>query len=82
MGLFGSSEESVEQKTIDTNGNGQVNNNIVIQEARDTHSQLLVNEKLLYATYALVVFELIKLSTYLFTTYRKKMKKAFQNNGK
>lgn len=79
MELFGSSEESVEQKTIDTNG--QLNSNIVIQEARDTHSQPLVNEKLLYATYALVVFELIKLAMYLFTTYRKKMKKAFQNNG-
>lgn len=80
MGLFGSSEENVELKTIDTNG--QVNNNIVIQEARDTHSQLLVNEKLLYATYALVGFELIKFGTYLFTTYRKKMKKMFQNNEK
>lgn len=32
MGIFGSSEENVEQKIVDSNG--QVNNNIVIQEAR------------------------------------------------
>lgn len=44
--IFGSSEERVEEKTIDSNG--QVNNNIVIQEARDIHSQLQYNEKLLY----------------------------------
>ena len=75
MGIFGSSEETIEQKTVESNG--QVNNNVIIQEARDTHSQLLVNSKLLYATYALVGFELIKLATYWFTSYRNKMKKAF-----
>lgn len=79
MGIFGSSEESIEQKTIDTNG--QVNNNIVIQEAKDTHSQLLVNSKLLYATYALVFFELIKLATYMFNSYRSKLKKAIQQRN-
>lgn len=79
MGIFGSSEENIDQKTIDTNG--QVNNNIVIQEAKDTHSQLLVNSKLLYATYALVGFEIIKLATYMFASYTKRMKKAFQKRN-
>lgn len=78
MGIFGSSEENVEEKNIDSAGH--VNNNIVIQEAKDTHSQLIVNEKLLYASYALVFFELIKLGMYVFTGYRRRLKKAYQNN--
>lgn len=78
MGLFGSSEERIEEKVVDSTG--QVNNNIVIQEAHDTHSQLLINEKLLWATYILIALEVIKLAVYLFTTYRKKLKKALQQN--
>lgn len=59
MGIFGDSEEnnSDEQKTIDANGN--VNNNIIIREANDTHQQMLLNEKLLVATYLLVAAEII-----------------------
>lgn len=61
MGIFGSSEESNEMKTVDTNGN--VNNNIVIQEASDTHRQMIMREKLLFATYVLA--EIIKLGKVL-----------------
>lgn len=78
MGLFGGSEESVEQKVVDSNG--QVNNNIVIQEEKDIHSQLMNNEKLLYATYILIMFEFIKLAVYLFNSYKKKIKKIYQGN--
>lgn len=76
MGFFGSSEERVEEKTVDSNGH--VNNNIVIQEARDIHSQMLYNEKLLYATFILVVFEVIKLAIHLFNSYRKRIKKIYK----
>lgn len=34
--LFGSSEEDVEMKTVDSNGN--ISNNIIIREADDMHS--------------------------------------------
>lgn len=77
MGFFGSSEESVEQKTIDTNGN--VNNNIIIQEARDTHHQMILNEKLLAATYFLCALEVIKFVVYLFLGYRRNIKKRYQS---
>lgn len=79
MGLFGDSSEEIEHKVVDTTG--QVNNNIIVQEARDTHDQLLVNEKLLLATSALVVFEVIKLVIYAFAVYKKKMKKAYSNQN-
>lgn len=78
MGLFGSSEENIEQKVVDSNG--QVNNNVIIQEARDTHSQLLLNERLLYATYIMVAFEVVKMGIYLFASYKKKMKKTLRQN--
>lgn len=59
MGWLYSSEEEVEVKTVDTTGT--VNNNIIVQEARDTHSQMISNEKLLFATYLLVAAEALKL---------------------
>lgn len=73
------SSEQVDEKVVESNG--QVNNNVIIQEAKDTHNQLLVNEKLLYATYALIVFEIIKLAIYLLSAYRRKMKKAFASKN-
>lgn len=78
MGIFSSSSEesSVETKTVDSNGN--INNNIILQEAQDVHSQLLSNEKLLIATYALVFAEILKISVYLFHTLRRKIKKRYQ----
>lgn len=78
MGIFGSSEESVEQKVVDTTGN--VNNNIIIQEANDTHHQMLLSEKLLFGTYCLVGIELIKLSIYFFGAFKRHVKKRYQNN--
>lgn len=79
MGIFGSSEETIEAKTIDTNG--QVNNNIVIQEARDTHSQMILSEKLLFGTYILIGLETVKIAICLFGAYRRHMKKVYQKRG-
>lgn len=78
MGIFGSSEETNEEKNIDSTGH--VNNNIVIQEAKDTHSQLIVNERLYYATLILVLFEVIKLGIFMFSSYKRKLKKAYKGN--
>lgn len=79
MGIFGSSEEEVEIKTVDTTGN--VNNNIIIQEARDTHTQMIIGEKLLFATYLLVAAECIKLAVYAFQSCRKMFKKRYQGSS-
>lgn len=76
MGIFGSSEESTEIKSIDTNG--QVNNNIIVQEAKDTYSQLLISEKLITGTYVLIALETIKIAICLFSAYRRHMKKRYQ----
>lgn len=76
MGWLGSSEEKTEQKTVDTTG--QVNNNIVIQEAEDIHQQVAMSEKLLFATYLLVGAEIIKLCVYLFVALKKHFKKRYQ----
>lgn len=80
MGIFGSSEENIESKTIDTSGN--VNNNIVLmqQEARDTHEQMLLNHKIFYANCILIVFETIKLLVYTISAYKKKLKKTIGAN--
>lgn len=82
MGIFGSSEESVENKAIDSTGN--VNNNIILmqqEEARDTHSQLVLNQKLFIASCLLVLFEVIKLTVYVISSYKKKLKKAIGGNS-
>lgn len=73
-----SSTENVEQKAIDANGN--VNNNIIIQEAKDTHSQMIANEKLLVATYFLCAIETIKVGVYIFLKYKKNLKNKYTNN--
>lgn len=76
MGWFGSDDiERAESRTIDTSGN--VNNNIVIQEAADTHTAMILNEKLLFATYMLVAAELLKLGLYIFHVIRKAHKKRY-----
>lgn len=74
MGIFGSSEERVEEKTVDTSGH--VNNNIIIQEAEDTHNQLILNEKIFYASCLLVIFEAIKLIVYIVGAYKRKLIKS------
>lgn len=79
MGWFSSDEQTTEVKTVDSNGN--INNNIILQEARDTHSQMIINEKMLLLTYALVFAEVLKLGIYLFHTLRKTIKKKYQRNN-
>lgn len=77
--IFGLSEEEVETKTIDTNGN--VNNNIIIREANDTHSQMLIGEKMLIATYFLVAAEVLKLAIHLYHSFKKTLKKKYQTTN-
>lgn len=78
MGSSQSSEEQkYEEKTVDSNGH--VNNNIVIQEARDTHSQLIIEEKLLLVAYAVCIIEVVKLGIYFFEACKKYFKKKYQN---
>lgn len=79
MGFFGSSEESIESKTVDSNG--QVNNNIIIQEAKDTHAQVIISEKLVTGTYILIGLEMIKITICLFSAFRRHIKKKYQGNG-
>lgn len=76
MGIFGSSEESIENKAIESNG--QVNNNIILQEASDTHSQMVFSEKLLFGTYILIGLETVKIFICLFSAYRRHVKKKYQ----
>lgn len=78
MGIFGDSEESVEIKTVDSNG--QVNNNIIIQEAKDMHSQMMLSEKLVFGTYVLIGLEVVKISICLFSAFKRYMKKRYQRN--
>lgn len=81
MGWFDSSEENIEiidNETKNIDATGHVNTNIIIQEARDTHHQVLIGEKLLIATYWLIGAELLKLTLYCFQTFRKVMKKKYQ----
>lgn len=76
MGSWFSSEETkIEEKTVDSTGH--VNNNIIIQEARDTHTQMIANEKLLIATYVLCLMEIIKLTLYCVSAYKKCIKKKY-----
>lgn len=81
MGFFGSSEENVEQKTVDSTGHD--NNNIIIQEAKDTHDQVRLNEKVLYTMYFMCTIEVFKLGVYLFLKFKKNLKKKYnQQNGR
>lgn len=77
MGLFGSSEERIDEKVIDTAGN--VNNNIIIQEARDTHDQVRINEKMLHTMYLMCGIEIAKLIIYAFHRFKKSVKKRYSN---
>lgn len=78
MGLFSSSEEKIDEKMVDSNGH--VNNNIIIQEAEDTHLQAALSEKLLFCTYILVLLEIVKLTICLYTTWKRHMKKKYNRN--
>lgn len=78
MGWFDSSEEVVEEKMVDSNGN--VNNNIIIQEARDTHIQAALSEKLLFGTYILIAIETLKLTICIVSMWKRQMKKKYVKN--
>lgn len=78
MGWFSSSEEINEEKLVDTNGN--VNNNIIIQEAKDTHLQATLSEKLLFATYILITLETVKITICFYNMWRRQMKKKYHKN--
>lgn len=78
MGWFSSSEETNEETLIDSSGH--VNNNIIIQEAKDTHYQAVLSEKLVYGTYILIVLEVLKLAICLYNTWRRQMKKKYNKN--
>lgn len=80
MGIFGSSEENIEQKVVDSTG--QVNNNIVVQTAHDTHHQMLVSEKLLMATYVIIGLEVVKLIICSYGALKRKIKKRYQDANK
>lgn len=79
MAIFGSSEESTEIKNVDTTGT--VNNNIIMQEAKDTHDQLAVTEKLVFGTYILIALEAIKIGICLISAYRRHLKKQYKRDG-
>lgn len=79
MGLFGSSEENVEETMIDTNGH--VNNNIIIQEAKDTHLQAATSERLLIATYVLIGIEVLKLTLCTYNMWKRQLKRKYGENN-
>lgn len=75
MGGSSSSEENIEDNGIDSLGH--VNNNVIVQTAADTHTQVGLHERLLMATYILVMAELTKLAIYVYTQWRSKIKKKY-----
>lgn len=75
MGWFSSDEVNVDEKVIDSTG--QVNTNIIIQEANDTHTQALLSERLLIATYFMVFIEIIKLTICGYGMWKRQLKKKY-----
>lgn len=81
MGIFGgSSEEINNQKQIDATGN--INNNVIIQEAHDVHEQLKLNEKVVNLMYAMCALEIIKFGMYIYCKFIRKMKKKYSGNSR
>lgn len=78
MGSSNSSEERSEERLVDSSGH--VNNNIIIQEAKDTHQQAILSEKLLFATYILVALEIIKLAICSYNVWKRQIKKKYVAN--
>lgn len=79
MGIFGSSEENNEEKVIDSMGH--VNNNIIIQEAHDTHEQMRINEKILIITYIMCGLQIFKVGIYLYCKFLKNVKKRYSQTS-
>lgn len=75
MGWFGSSEERDESKLVDTNG--QVNNNVIIQEARDVHDSRRSNEQMVMLMYFMCGLEIVKCAMYIYCKFVRKMKKKY-----
>lgn len=75
MGAQSSSEEFTEEKVVDSNG--LVNNNIIIQEAKDTHFQAIQSERLVYAAYVLITIEIIKLGVCTYSVWKRQLKKRY-----
>lgn len=79
MGWFSSEEASNEEKTIDSTGH--VNTNIIIQEAKDTHLQTALSEKIVYGTYILIGLELIKLAICTYSMWKKNLKRKYNSSN-
>lgn len=76
---MGNGDSKQEAKTIDSNG--QVNNNIVIQEAKDIHQQTEHFQQMLIIMYIRCFLEVIKICIYIYNCHLKKLKKRYQNNN-
>lgn len=77
MGIFGDSIE----ETIAVDSNGQVNNNIIIQEAADIHDQTKTTERVLSVMYIMCALEVMKIGIYIYNSFVKRMKKKYRNNA-
>lgn len=77
MGFFGDSNE----ETNLGDSNGQVNNNIIIQEAADIHDQTRTTERVLTVMYIMCVLELMKIGIYIYNSFAKRIKKKYRNNA-
>lgn len=69
MGWFSYLEETCEENLV----------NIVIQEAKDIHTQAALIEKLLFATYILVGLEMIKLAICSYSMWKRRLKGKYNN---
>lgn len=79
MGSQQSSENNDESKMVDSNG--QINNNIIIQEAKDTHYQTIIGEKMLYGMYVIIALEFIKIGICSYGAWKRQLKKQYSNKN-
>lgn len=77
--MFSSEEVKVDEKLIDTNG--QVNNNIIIGKAKDTHECMLLDQKIFIILCLLFFVEIIKLAVQIVVAYNKFIKKKYNNDA-
>lgn len=78
MGWFGPDEVTNEENLVDTHGH--VNNNIIIQEAKDTHLQTAITEQLLVVTYIMMAIEILKLAICSYNAWRKQIKRKYNKD--
>lgn len=79
MGWFSPDVETNEENLVDSSGH--VNNNIIIQEAKDTHLQTAISEQLLIATYAMIAIEILKLAICSYNVWRKRIKRKYNGDN-